>query len=136
MLGCSGMAHQVGLTLSLESVVHHSLTAAPRHGPRRPDEEPDEWVGERGPEALGQTEESRRHAAAQIGTSLLAERSCRTFTHHYSFDQPIKSIKPHLQSINQDRGTLGLRAQTYVLHCTNTQFLVSQQLQSSLSPQL
>ncbi len=95
-----GMAHQVGLALSFELVVHHSLTAAARHGPRRPDEEPDEWVGKRGPEALGQTEEPRRHAAAQISTSLLTERSCRTFTHHYSFNQAVRQSN---HTFNQSR---------------------------------
>ncbi len=103
MLGYSGMAHQVGLALSFESVVHHSLTAAARHGPRRPDEEPDERVGERGPEALGQTEEPRCHAAAQIGTSLLTERSCRTFTRHYSFDQPVRQLNQSNHTFNQSR---------------------------------
>lgn len=97
MLGYSGMAHQVGLTLRLEPVVHHSLTAASRHGPRRADEQPDERVGQRGPEALGQAEVPRRHAAAQIGTSLLTERGCRAFTRHYGFDQSDR------QSINQTR---------------------------------
>lgn len=73
MLGYKGVSHQAGLTLGLEPVKHYSLTAAAGHRPGWPDEQPDEGLGLRGPEALGQAQIPRRHSATQISTTLLAE---------------------------------------------------------------
>lgn len=65
--------YQVGVAFLFEAVEHHGLTAAPRHGPRRADEDPDKRVRHGRPETLGKAEVTGRHPAAHISSAIFTE---------------------------------------------------------------